>query len=121
MSSHAFVSAALSWTLRFLRNQTAVVMARADAKDARRRRSGGVVLSVQPELAAEPSCRVLSLQIASGSTLHLQFKRFATSESSYKATLAAQWLNQDTESMLCLSGRPKRVRETAILAVATCP
>merc|ERR1719353_116882 len=42
-SSHAAVRAALSWTRRFLRNHTAVVMALADAKDARRRRSGGVV------------------------------------------------------------------------------
>jgi len=42
-------------------------MARADAKDARRRRSGGVVLSVQPELAdaQRERLRVL-LFVASG-------------------------------------------------------
>merc|ERR1719201_1734364 len=64
LSAHASVSAALSCTLRFLRNHTAVVMALAEAKDARRRRSGGVVLSVQPELADSAACRLLSLQIA---------------------------------------------------------
>ena len=41
----------MSCTRRFFLNHTAVVIALADAKDARSRRSGGVVLSVQPELA----------------------------------------------------------------------
>ena len=44
MSSHAFVSAALSWTLRFLRNHTAVVVMALTDASVERMRSDVVVL-----------------------------------------------------------------------------
>ena len=73
VSSHAAVSAALSWTRRFLRNQTAVLMALADAKDARRWRSGGVVMSVCSLRWLMRS--LLSVECAASAVLSLQSKQ----------------------------------------------